>query len=1018
MQDHSSDSTPTEQKIIRSIWFWILIGLAFVVVLFFIMLPVGIDYGIERYLKDQGADQATVEDVDFNPITGRMAVTNLSVTIGKQTVLKIPQASVHIKWTPFIRKRLVLERFTISDTELTVEEFEDGNWRIGGIIITKQTEPAEPSSWNFSFQEATVINSRIELVSARLKSDLAIEQAKISKLTSWMQEDNARLEFTGQLNDAPVQLQLDVSPFGRDVAVSGQIKLKGLPLNPFNQLLQPHLKTLEGLLDLDVNIETRQTADGAFNHQQKGILRLSQIRTLIGDAEFSDENLAWDGAVGVEIPESEKALKISTDGKLNGSKLSMTAKNANMQIQQEQLNWEGKVNFEQTPAASSLKVDSTLSLQNTGINAPDVKLIEEKLNWKGTVQLSFEEKTGEQRIIADGNLASGPLTVNLMQQNLNLAHAGLDWQGKFDFAQEKTRMNINTDGQMRLAAVKMESPEINLAEEELTWKGALQFSIPADAAGQRLIADGAIDSNHLLVNLPGRKLKFEHQGLSWKGQLDSGQTNDYSSVKSEADISLNKIEILHSETDQHLFNSDRVDIQAIQVQGTDSIKVSGIALNGPVLLADLKSAQSPVTDSPPLRIQEVQVKNVRLSQQNYLAIDAIQLKALQAYVHRDSDGKLTAIEKLNAIGSDASSADQSNRAASDTKTKKKSDKFEFRIGQFDISGESGLRFKDESVSPAFSIDLNILEGRLADLDSRRPEKPATIKLSISDREDARLSLDGTMQPFAGQLGLDWIGKIESLELPPLSPYVIQNTGYRFTSGEMQADIPIKINQNQLDGKIDLVLYNPKVERVKAESPSEEKQGKIQISMSLDSALKLMRDKQNNVKLNIPLSGDINDPQFSVADAVNKVLAKTLQTSALSYLKFMLGPYGLGISAAEFAYNQATKIRLNPIGFEPGSDELDEAAIDYLKRVSAILKEHPTAQVDVCGVATESDRAFLNESSVSTATDTNLLELAGNRTKNIKKQLAGLHEIAAKRIIACQPRIDSGTGAKPRADLGI
>ena len=85
-------------------------------------------------------------------------------------------------------------------------------------------------------------------------------------------------------------------------------------------------------------------------------------------------------------------------------------------------------------------------------------------------------------------------------------------------------------------------------------------------------------------------------------------------------------------------------------------------------------------------------------------------------------------------------------------------------------------------------------------------------------------------------------------------------------------------------------------------------------MSLDSALKLMRDKQNNVRLNIPLSGDINDPQFSVADAVNKVLAKTLQTSALSYLKFMLGPYGLGISAAEFAYNQATKIRLNPIGF--------------------------------------------------------------------------------------------------------
>jgi hypothetical protein len=85
-------------------------------------------------------------------------------------------------------------------------------------------------------------------------------------------------------------------------------------------------------------------------------------------------------------------------------------------------------------------------------------------------------------------------------------------------------------------------------------------------------------------------------------------------------------------------------------------------------------------------------------------------------------------------------------------------------------------------------------------------------------------------------------------------------------------------------------------------------------MSLDSALKLLRDDQNNVKLNIPISGDIRDPKFSVADAVNKVLAQTLQTSALSYLKFMLGPYGIGLSVAEMAYKSASKIRLNPIQF--------------------------------------------------------------------------------------------------------
>jgi hypothetical protein len=211
-------------------------------------------------------------------------------------------------------------------------------------------------------------------------------------------------------------------------------------------------------------------------------------------------------------------------------------------------------------------------------------------------------------------------------------------------------------------------------------------------------------------------------------------------------------------------------------------------------------------------------------------------------------------------------------------------------------------------------------------------------------------------------------------------------------------------------------------------------------MPLDSALKLLRDKQNNVKLNIPISGDISDPKFSVADSVNKVLAQTLQTSALSYLKFMLGPYGIGISLAEMAVEHASKIRLNPISFEPGSADLDEAAIDYLKRVGVILKEHPEAQVVVCGVATESDRAALSgspsaqtgesdkgdknktrpqkEPAASASTDAALVALAKNRTKRIEDQLVNVHAITVKRIIKCKSEIDKSADAKPRVDLAI
>ena len=198
-------------------------------------------------------------------------------------------------------------------------------------------------------------------------------------------------------------------------------------------------------------------------------------------------------------------------------------------------------------------------------------------------------------------------------------------------------------------------------------------------------------------------------------------------------------------------------------------------------------------------------------------------------------------------------------------------------------------------------------------------------------------------------------------------------------------------------------------------------------MSLDSALKLMRDKQNNVKLNIPVSGDLSDPKFSFTEAINRVLAQTLQTSALSYLKFMLGPYGIGLAVAEQAIKGASKIRLNPILFAPGSDELNDATNDYTQRVAAILKEHPAVQVRVCGAATESDRAAMNggtpaepaaQTDASRKTDDALLTLAEKRSERIQNQLVNGYGIAAKRIIVCKPKIDRAANAKPRVNLEI
>ena len=152
--------------------------------------------------------------------------------------------------------------------------------------------------------------------------------------------------------------------------------------------------------------------------------------------------------------------------------------------------------------------------------------------------------------------------------------------------------------------------------------------------------------------------------------------------------------------------------------------------------------------------------------------------------------------------------------------------------------------------------------------------------------------------------------------------------------------------------------------------------------------------------------------------------KTLQTSALSYLKFALGPYGIGLAVAEQVITGNARIRLNPIAFEPGSDQLDAAAIDYIQRVSTIMREYPEIQVSVCGVATESDRALVTGRSDAQSTaksdeaNTALLTLADQRSAQVQNQLNNAHGITAKRIIDCKPVVDKNADAKPRVDLDI
>ena len=217
------------------------------------------------------------------------------------------------------------------------------------------------------------------------------------------------------------------------------------------------------------------------------------------------------------------------------------------------------------------------------------------------------------------------------------------------------------------------------------------------------------------------------------------------------------------------------------------------------------------------------------------------------------------------------------------------------------------------------------------------------------------------------------------------------------------------------------------------------------TIPLESALKVLRDNDNDVRLKIPISGDVTDPEFSISDAINQALMKGLTMATLTSIKYMLGPYGVAVGiielGAKFGPKALTGIRLKPVDFQSGASDLDPAAMEYLDKLAAILKEKKDLRLRLCGWATESDRTGPREAAAEnpaapSGTKTSgfdgqivapkddhfplsnaaILALAEQRANRIEDILVNQHGINDKRIFICNPEIDEHPAAKPRVEI--
>ena len=235
-------------------------------------------------------------------------------------------------------------------------------------------------------------------------------------------------------------------------------------------------------------------------------------------------------------------------------------------------------------------------------------------------------------------------------------------------------------------------------------------------------------------------------------------------------------------------------------------------------------------------------------------------------------------------------------------------------------------FTDHFIQPNYSARLTQVQGEVSAVSSRQ-SAPADLSISGAVDDAAPLRISGKVQPLGPQLYTDIEGSAKGIELSRLSPYAARYAGYGIDKGTLSVTVHYKIDQGQLEAS-NRVFLDQFTFGEASNSPDA-------IKLPIRFAVSLLTNARGEIDLNLPISGSINDPKFSVGGIVWQVFVN-LVTKAVTAPFALLG----GGDGEE----------LGNVPFAAGSAELSETARKRLDTLAKSLTERPALKLEATGHA--------------------------------------------------------------------
>ncbi|MGB4065456.1 MAG: DUF748 domain-containing protein [Azonexus sp.] len=250
-----------------------------------------------------------------------------------------------------------------------------------------------------------------------------------------------------------------------------------------------------------------------------------------------------------------------------------------------------------------------------------------------------------------------------------------------------------------------------------------------------------------------------------------------------------------------------------------------------------------------------------------------------------------------------------------------------KIGKITLQNGT-VNFSDLFVKPNYTVNVTKLGGRVTNLSSAA-DTVADMELRGRYANSSPVQILAKLNPLAAKSYLDLKAEVTGVDLVGFSPYSAKYAGYAIEKGKLSLIVAYKLENNQLSAEnrlfIDQFTFGEKIESADA------------TKLPVNLALSLLKNNRGEIDLNLPISGSLDDPQFSIGGLIIKVIVNLFVKAVTSPFALIGSMFGGGdeLSNVEFAAGRAT---------------LNDVAGKKLEVLAKALNERNALKLEITGRA--------------------------------------------------------------------